>query len=243
MTLDTTDREGMPAFLDRRPTNAGKPLVYTYTNLNAYENCPHAMFRRYIKQDIPYVESPEMAYGTKVHKALEYRVGQGRPLPEEMRKWEKFATPFDNRQATTERKLGCTNKGKPIDFYDKTGQVWLRGKVDLAIEGATTAYMADWKTGKSSYESPFELEIGALLLKANNLALRKVVGNYVWLKEDRVGQQYDLSGFMTTWDKVNEIVARIEHDKAEGEFPKKKSGLCGWCSVKDCENWYDARAK
>lgn len=239
--LDMTDREGMPAFLDRRPTNAGKPLVYTYTNIAAYENCPHAMFRRYIKKDIPYVETPEMAFGNAVHTAFEHRVGSGKPLPDNMRQWEPFAAPFDNRQATTERKLGCTDKGKPTGFFDNG--VWLRGKVDLAIEGATTAYMCDWKSGSGKYESPFELEIGALLLKANNLALTKVVGNYVWLKENRVGQQYDLSTFRSTWDKVNEIVKRIEHDKAEGEFPKKKSGLCGWCSVKDCENWYDARAK
>ncbi len=236
MTLDTSDRQGIPAFLDRaRPPKADKPLVYTYSNLNAYENCPHQMYRRYIKKDVPYVETPEMAWGNAVHSAFEHRVGAGKPLPDTMRQWEEFAAPFDNKPATVERKLGCTSKGKPTGFFDN--DVWLRGKVDVEVTHGTTAFMADWKTGNGKYESSFELEVGALLLKANNLQLTRVIGNYVWLKENRVGQQYDLSAFRQTWDKVNEIVGRIEADRAAGEFPKKKSGLCPWCNVSDCENY------
>lgn len=237
----------IPAFLDRRP------LVYTYTILNNYRNvCPHQMFRRYIARDQPYVETPEMKWGNQVHSAFEFRIGSGKPLPDGMQQWEKFAAPFDSfasakaraagkpRTISVEQKLAITKDAQPCDYWAK--DVWLRGKLDLtAIEG-DTAYMADWKTGGSKYEDPFELEVGAVLLKLNKKHLTKIVGNYVWLKEERLGQRYDLSAFRQTWDEINRIVALIERDRsAEGGFEKRKSGLCGWCSVSDCENHYVAK--
>lgn len=242
----------IPAFLDRRP------LVYTYTILNAYRNvCPHQMFRRYIARDQQYVETPEMKWGNQVHSAFEFRIGGGKPLPDGMQHWEKFAASFDppnrryekiqegERRTAVEQKLAVTKDAKPCDYWAK--DVWLRGKLDLTVIEGDKAYLADWKTGKSSYEDPFELEVGAVLLKLNKKHLTRIVGNYVWLKEDRVGQQYDLSNFRKTWDAINGLVALIEADRArlpaEGgqAFEKKQSGLCGWCSVSDCEHWRERK--
>lgn len=228
----------IPTFLDRRP------LVYTYTILNAYRNvCPHQMFRRYIARDQQYVETPEMKWGNQVHSAFEFRIGAGKPLPDGMQQWEKFAAPFDpgvrprpnTDSVKVEQKLAITKDAQPCDYWAK--DVWLRGKLDLTVIEGERAYMGDWKTGKSSYEDPFELEVGAVLLKLNKKRLTKVVGNYVWLKEDRVGQRYDLSDFRKTWTEITRIAGLIEADKVSGEFEKRKSGLCGWCSVEDCENW------
>jgi hypothetical protein len=225
---DTT----IPAFLDRRP------LIGTYTMLAAYANCEHAMYRRYIKKDQPYVESPEMAFGNMVHSAMEHRVGSKKPLPADMRQWEGLAASFDGYPAVCEQKLGLTEKGQPTGFWDK--DVWFRGKIDLAIANGTQAYIADWKTGNSKFEDPFELETSALLIRAHKPALAKIVGSYIWLKEDRVGQQYDLSDFAGTWKRVCRLMSEIK-GKQPDEFEKHKSGLCSWCSVKDCENWRERK--
>ena len=222
----------IPNFLDRRPA---KPLVYTFSILNAYLNCPEQMQRRYIAKDLgPYVETPEIAFGDKVHTAFEHRVGAGKPLPAEMEVWEQFAAPFDGQQPLVEQKLAMRKDGTACDFWDK--DAWFRGKGDLTLIKDTTAYINDWKTGKSSYEHPFELQTNALLLKAKFPQLIKVCGSFTWLKENRVGQLYDLSDFRATWNQINEVIANIERDRAAGEWHKKQSGLCGWCSVKDCEH-------
>lgn len=226
----------MNAYLDIPPFLARRPLVGTYTILNSYRNCPHQMFRRYIKKDQPFVETPEMKWGNEVHSAFEYRVGSGKPLSANMLQWDHFAAPFDGLTPLVEQKLGISAEGKCVGFWD--GSVWFRGKADVAIVRDTTAYINDWKTGSSKYEDPFELETNAVLLHVKYPQLKKIIGSYTWLKENRVSQMYDLSDTRKTWGEICRLMAEILEKRKTAEFEKKKSGLCGWCSVEDCENWY-----
>ena len=219
----------IPAFLDRRP------LVGTFTMLSTYKNCEHQAFRRYIKKDQKYVETPEMKWGNEVHAAFEYRVGSGKPLPENMKDWEVFAKPFDGHKVMCEQKLGVSSQGHAVGFWD--GSVWFRGKADATIVHGDTAYIGDWKTGKSAYEDPFELATNAVLLHAKFPHLKKIVGSYVWLKEGRVSQVYDLSDTRSTWAEICRLMGEILAKRDTGEFEKKRSGLCGYCSVSDCEHW------
>lgn len=206
-------------------------LVYTYSNLNTFKNvCPHQFFRRYVKKDIKFVESEAIKWGNEVHTAFEHRVVGGKPLPLPMQQWEHFAKPLDGRGARCEVKLGITREGKSCDYWAK--DVWLRGKVDVVVANGDAAIILDWKTGSSKFESSFELEVGALLLKAQHPALDRIAGRYVWLKEDRLGQDYDLSNTQVTFHNVHGIVSEIE----QGGFVKRPSGLCGWCDVMDCEH-------
>lgn len=217
-----------------------KPLVYSYTMLSTFDTCPHRCYRQYIKRDIPYVATPEMEWGNTVHSAMEYRIG-GKPLPENMRQWEPLAAVFARPGARAEMKTGVTREGKPTDFFGK--DVFLRGKIDVTLIQGTSAFLPDWKTGSSRYESPFELEIQAVMLHAANPYLTKIGGCYVWLKENRIGQTYDLTSTNSTWAKVNNKVEEIEDCAAANEWPKTKNPLCGYCSVRDCENWFEAKPK
>jgi hypothetical protein len=226
-----------------RPPKAGKPLVYSYTLLNNYANvCPHQTWRRYVKKDQPFVETEAMKWGNAVHTALEYRLG-GKPLPPNMQQWEPIVAAFDGRGATAEQKLGITREGKPCGWFDDG--VFFRGKIDVTLINGATAYINDWKTGSSGYESPFELETNALLLHCKFPHLTKIVGSYAWLKENRLGTMFELSDTNGTWQKVTKLVAEFERLLPGGGevFEKRKSGLCGHCSVEDCENHFVARPK
>ena len=240
MTVELPD---IPASLDRRPAAARsqKPLVYSYSLLNNYANvCPHQTYRKYVKKDLKFVESPAMRWGNDCHSALEYRLG-GKPLPPNMQQWEPIVAPLAERKATAEQKLGITIACKPVGFFDDN--VFFRGKIDVTLMNGTTAYINDWKTGSSSYESPFELETNALLLHALHPHLTKIVGSYTWLKENRIGQMYDLSATNKTYQTIFELVKKFKADQQSGEWEKRKSGLCGYCDVLDCENRYVARPK
>lgn len=238
MTIDTTIPDYLRRDKDNRMPDVApmtKPFVYSYTNLHCYDDvCPYQFFRTYIKKDIPYVATVEMDFGKKVHTAMEQRIGGGKPLPAEMRQWEKFAAPFDVWKPRVEVKLGITRDGKPTGFFDK--DVAGRGMADVVVMQNTSAMIFDHKTGKSKYEHPFELEIHAMFLKAANPQLTKVSGSFIWLKEDRMGSPHDLSDFNSTWARVNNTVERIEDDMASGEWEKKRNPLCGWCRVFDCEH-------
>jgi len=212
-----------------------KPFVWGYTNLHTYDDvCPYQFFRTYIKRDIPYVATPEMEFGTRGHEAMERRVATQLPLPEHMRRWEPFAEAFTGLKARCEVKLGVTREGKPTGFFDK--DVAGRGKADVVVLNNTIGAIFDWKFGNSKYEHPFELEIHAMMLKAQMPQLEKITGAYIWLKEDRVGQNYDLSDFNSTWVRVNNIVEKIEDNMFDGRWEKRRGPLCSWCRCFDCEN-------
>lgn len=219
----------IPQFLDRTK------LVYTFTNLNTYDSvCPHQFYRRYIVKDIPYVESEAMRHGNDVHKAMELRIGSGKPLPPDFAHWEPFAAPFDGRGAKCELKLGMTKEGKACDFFAKN--VWLRGKLDVVVMNGEKAYLNDWKTGNGKYENRFELDVGALLLQAARPQVKTIKGQYTWLKDNRPGKVYDLSCTVLATKQVDGIVKAIERDRVSGQFEKRKGPLCAYCDVKDCEN-------
>ena len=218
-----------------------KPYTWAFTSLNTYDDvCGYQFFRTYIKRDIPYVATKEMDFGKKVHTAMELRVGGGKPLPVEFIQWEPFAAPFDGLGAKTELKLNINRKGQPTGQWDD--DVYGRGTVDVAVIGGNKAAITDWKSGGSKYEKPFELHIHAMLLKAANPHITEVRGNFVWLKENRAGQVYDLSDFRGTWIRIRDIVEKIEADMAANSFFKRKNPLCGYCRVTDCEHQFDAKA-
>lgn len=227
----------IPAFLDRTK------LVHSFSGLSCYENvCPFQYFNTYILKTVPYVETPERKWGNDVHAALDKRVATGQPLPPNMAQWEPYAAAFDGKGARAELKLGITDTGAVSGYWDKES-VWLRGRVDVALINGTSAYILDWKTGGSKYEDKFEIGVYALLLHASQPSLISIKGTYAWLKENRLGQPYDLSNTAETWRKVKDIVQRIEQDRARGEFEKRKNPLCGYCHVKSCEHRFEAKPK
>lgn len=233
----------IPAFLDRRSASGGqaeKPLVYTYTNLNTYENiCPHQMYRRYVKKDMPFVGSPDTEHGNAGHTALELRLG-GKPLPQPLETMEPVAASLTARRAVAEQQMGLTVDGKVTGFFDKN--VWYRGKIDAHIVQGTVAYIGDFKFGKTMREDPLELELNAVMIHARYPHLTKFVGQYLW-GPDRYGtRQSFVAGPMhpldtgNGWRTMRRIAAAIENDRKADEFEKRKSGLCGWCPVEDCQH-------
>lgn len=220
----------IPAFLDRTK------LIHSFSGISCYENvCPHQYQQTYILKKIPYVETPERKRGNDAHAALAKRVGLGTPLPPEMVQWEPFCKPFDGRNPRTELKLGITDTGNKIDYWEKSS-VWLRGALDAVVVNNTSAYLNDWKlVNNPQYSKRFELDVHALLLRASYPGLTAIKGTYTFLKQGHISEVYDLSNTAETWNKIKDITKRIERDRLRGEFEKREGPLCGWCDCLDCE--------
>ncbi len=217
-----------------------KPLVGSHSLLNQYLNCPHATFHRYVAKTYPYVQSNAAKEGDAVHLAMENRLRIKQPLPPKYAQWEPFAKPFDGRTILIEQKIGIDKDGKPCDYWGSN--VWFRGRIDAAVVQGGKGYICDWKSGGSKYEDPFELEIGAVLLQAK-FNVSAIKGQYAWLAENRLGVLYDLSDTNKTFAKMKHLMEEIERDRARDWFEKRKSGLCGYCSVEKCEHHFVARPK
>jgi hypothetical protein len=211
--------------------------VLSYTLLNTWTICPHQCYRRYIAKDIPYEETPEMKWGNDVHSAMECRIAHKKPLPDSMKQWEPLVAPLDRKSLKPEQRLGITSDGHGCDFFARN--VWLRGKIDVPIVNGEVAMILDWKTGKVREDS-FELEIGALLLKARRPRLNTIIGRYVWLRDGKLGEEHDCSDTERTWNSVQRIAREIEttwwEAKDNDAYEKTPGPLCAWCAVTDCEH-------
>lgn len=211
-----------------------RPLCWSYSMLSTFKNvCPHQGYRRYIKKDIPYVETPEMKNGNDGHTAMELRVGGGKPLPPHLEHCESFARCLDGKNAVVEQKLGVTKTGHSCEFFGDG--VWGRGKLDTILIDGDNAYLCDWKFGKVR-EDRFELDVQAVFLHAKYPHLKRIQGQYVWCAHNQLGPVYDLSDTRKTWAEICRIMRVIEDCQAKDQFEKRTSGLCGWCNVMDCEN-------
>lgn len=210
------------------------PLIWSFTFLKTYRDiCAHQFYRQYILKDISYVETEAMRIGNEVHAAMEKRIGGKQPLPQHLGHLDPLCLAFDPFSTIrTEQKLAITREGKSCDYWARN--CWGRGKLDVVIVNGTTGYLADHKTGKER-EEPFELEVQAVLLKARYPQLKKIVGQYLWLKEIKVGELYDLSDTEGTWGEINRIMQQIESCQTQGLWEKRSSPLCKWCDVRDCE--------
>lgn len=221
------DSLAIPTFLDRRK------VVWSYSFLHAFDDvCAYQAYRTYIKRDIPYVETVARAKGNRVHKAMDQRI-KGQALPDDCREYEKFAVPFDGKNPVSEQKLGVTAQGKPVGFFDNAA--WGRGTLDVTLINHQTAYIADWKTGRSDYEKPFELQVHAVLLHAKHPHLKTIKGQFIYLGENRTSVVYDLSDTRHTWKVIGDIMSNVERNLQTQKFEKRQGPLCKYCSVKDCE--------
>jgi PD-(D/E)XK nuclease superfamily len=195
----------------------------SYTLLNTWAICPHQAARRYIIKDLPFEETLAMVEGKVAHEAIAKFIAGG-PEPE---KYADLVRPLAGK-CKPERKLAIEGDSlKPVSWYDK--EAWLRGVIDAYVIKDTTAVIFDWKTGKER-EDPFELEVFGFLLRAHHPELRKIIGHYVWLRDNKVGEAHDVSDYARTWAKVMNFYTEIE----KGDYKKTPGPLCKWCPVLDC---------
>lgn len=205
-------------------------MIGSYTFLKAFEQCPRQAHRRFIARDLPFEETEASRWGSRVHEALEARLKNDKPLPDEMAHLEAWFV--DLAGAWAEVKLGVRRDWSPCGFFDK--DVWFRGKLDVLLVAPLGAIIIDWKTGKRR-EDPDELEIFGALLKARHPESAKITGWYVWLKDKAVGKLYDLSNTEAKTAEITERMARAEYAIRTNHFPPNETPLCGWCSLKTCE--------
>ena len=210
-------------------------IPWSYTLLNTLETCPHQAYRRYLRKDVPFEQTPAMRQGEELHKMLQQRIQHGIVLPAKYEQHEPLCAAISGYRAAAhvEEALGVTEDQRPCDFWDHN--VWGRGRIDLAVCSAPHAIILDWKTG-SPRENPFELEVQAYLLKINYPKLETIVGRYVWLRENRLGPVHDLSDTLGTLKRIRKMLERADGYAAKEDWPKTKTPLCGWCNVKDCEH-------
>jgi hypothetical protein len=215
-------------------------LAHSYSSIKQFENCPRQYHAVRILKQFKQSDTEATLYGTAVHKAFEEYVRDGVELPEMFSQFKPYVEPLAKLDGTIlcEQKMGMTADFKPCEFFAK--DVWFRAIPDflrISVKG-TTAWVADYKTGKSSkYADTKQLELLSLALFKHFPKVKKIKGGLLFVvakdfvKADYVNDEGMGSAWLKWLDETHRLEAAIESDvwNAQPNFTCK-----GYCPVTDC---------
>ena len=190
-----------------------------------------------IAKDYIEKETEAMLYGTLFHEAAENFVKDDTPIPEKFKYAEAALTSLKNKpgKKLCEYKLGLTEDLEPCGFFDEN--VWFRGIADLIILDGDTAWVVDYKTGKSArYADKGQLELMALATFKHFPEIKKVKAGLLFvIAKTLVKDSYEDTVAPILWKKWLSDYARMEKALETNTWNPRPSGLCRQhCAVIDC---------
>ena len=217
-------------------------FTHSFSSVSKFETCPRQFEDRYIlKNKEPLSEA--MAWGTRVHTALEERVvGKLAELPEGMTQMGWAIAPAVKAKeqgwlVLTEHKIALDRQMQPVTF--DSSKAWLRSILDVLMISNGHGFVSDYKTGKR--RTSWQLELSSLITFHTYPLVDRIEARYLWLKdpakESRVDKDvYKRSDTAHMAGRIFPRVIKVEQALDSGVFEPKPSGLCKqWCSVTACE--------
>lgn len=216
---------------------SNSPNAWSYSALEKFENCPFQYQQVRVTKTVVEPQSPEMAWGNQVHKALEDRLIKNVPLPDNISMYEPMAANVQQRAVggvlKAEEKLAINREFKPVTYFAKGPLgVWVRSITDFSIEKGNKAFVGDWKTGKPKTSSG-QLKLSAAMVLHHRPHIQTVTTAFVWLNAGTVTPAtFTRDDIPAIWQDFTPRVQRLDHALQTNKFPKRPSGLCKkWCPV------------
>lgn len=220
-----------------------KPFAWSYSALTTYELCPKKYWHLYVMRDVKDADNQASADGKAIHSAMYQRVVKGKPLPLNLRHYEKTAAKFAaaNGEKHGEMKLALNRKFEPCDYF--APDVYVRVVIDLAIVQGKTAIVVDWKTGKVK-DDPTQMALNAAVLARWMPEITTFKTLFVWLQSSNITpKDYTVASFTPVWTDLLPRVGKIEEARKTTTFPAKEGRLCGWCPVTTCPHYVERSAE
>ena len=213
---------------------------FSFSSLSKFETCPRQYYLTRVAKLVREPPTVHTTWGNDVHKAIEERVKNKKPLPGQMEKWEQLVAPFDivKGVVSVEQKLSLTRNLTPTGWFDPSA--WCRAIIDLSVDAGKKSLLLDWKTGKVKSDVD-QLRLSTAIWLKTKPYVEKVYAIYMWLAHGKA------TPVEFTRDDAAEIIVdftvrsrRLEESYERDRWLPKPSGLCnGWCPVgkQHCEFW------
>lgn len=209
--------------------------TWSFSSLKDYVNCPRQYHEIKVLKRFEKSVTPQMTYGSEVHKALEDYVGEGKPLA---KNYERFKPVLDALVDIPgikypEFKMALDKDRQPCQ-YGKG--YWVRGIVDLLIVDGDSAFIVDYKTGSNRYPDPKQLKLMALMTFAHFPEVRKVKAGLLFVMHDSfMSEEYDRDSIESIWEHFTPDLGRLTMSFETDQWIPNPTPLCGWCPVNTCE--------
>jgi hypothetical protein len=217
-----------------------KRLAWSYSALDMFHNCPKKFYHLRVAKTHKEPDSEWQADGKFIHDALYKYACKGTPLPPQLRHMQEQVDKLLKipGERHGEMKMCLNEDFKPRGFFAK--DAWCRAVVDLVIlPRPVTAVIIDWKTGKQK-EGFDQLELSAVVLSRLMPEIEEFHLIYAWLKDGvETRTKITRRELKQVWLKFLPRVQDVDNANATTSFPAKPSGLCGFCCITECPNWYE----
>ena len=190
-----------------------------------------------IAKDYTEGETEAMRYGTEAHLVAEEFIRDGKPVPVKFAYMKDVLEALNRRRGNkiTEIKMGLTQELEPCGFRAK--DVWWRGIADLVITDGSTAWIVDYKTGKSAkYADKGQLELMALATFKFFPDIKSINAALIFTKAKKfIKHKYTDDMIDSLWDKWLSKFKRMEVAYETDTWNAHPSGLCKrHCAVVEC---------
>jgi hypothetical protein len=221
-----------------------KPLPWSPSSLSDFVNCPKQFYEKRIAKSVPRVETEEMRWGTRVHKAFEDRQRDGKPLPDELEHHEEFMLKLATMPGEhfLEYKSGVSRALQPCGFFDPA--VWSRAVFDYRKVRDARAIIIDYKTGKQHTKFA-QLHVNALHTWIEYPDVDKITVMFYWVASSTSTQEtYTRADMAHLWGALTPDLKQYAEAHRTNTWQPRKSGLCnGWCPVMSCDFWQPQRRR
>lgn len=199
-------------------------MSFSHSSIKVYEQCPY----KYKLTRIDHLQEPAgdaAERGKRIHAEFENMLNGLGLVTSDMDYWQDYIAQLKIRNAKPEVEIGLTRDWKPCDF--KAKDVWLRGIFDVFYVDGTTAYIADWKTGKErDYESQLVLYATMVFAAYPDVQEVQLEIIYIDLKKRSPYPSVKRKDFEHFKDEFTRRIRKIEYDDIFAPHP---SYGCKWC--------------
>lgn len=210
-------------------------FTWSYSSLKDYVTCPKQYQEVKVLKNFTKRPTPQMLYGTEVHKACEDYVGEGKPLAKNYERFKPVLDVFINMEGTKypEYRMG-------LDIHGNASQYgkgyWVRGIVDLLIVDGDHAFIVDYKTGSNKYPDPKQLKLMALMTFAHFPQVQKIKAGLLFVMHDSfLSEEYTRDEVPDIWNHFRADLERLNLSYENDAWQANPNPLCGWCPVTTCE--------
>lgn len=212
---------------------------WSYSSLTQYETCPKQYHVIKVLKKIKTPMSEEMAWGNKVHKIMEERVRDGKPIPPDLFKWESLAKKLEAMPGEKffEHEFAYNRNMFLGGWWDK--DIWCRGKIDFWVKKGNKAIAYDYKTGKIKNDLE-QLRLFAAFIMQSHKEIESVNTGYIWLADKKITHEtFTREQLPKIWEDFTNRSLRLQASYDQDRWVPNPSGLCkAHCPVLECDfNW------
>jgi hypothetical protein len=221
-----------------------RPFSWSHSAVADYLGCPYRYAARRFFCNVVDEKTEESLWGDRVHKGLEERIRDKKPLPEGMEQYENWCRVLEQLPGKFyfELELAVDGRLEPCGWFDKNA--YGRVRIDLLIlnEEEKTAIVIDYKTGKMKDDAE-QLRLSCWFLSKMYPWIETFKYRYIWLKVNKpTGGEMNRREAMAIFTGTVETLKKMEQAWIDEDFPMNPSGLChGWCPVNECPHWRKKR--